>query len=544
MVASDVIFVLPYPLSDHPSFPEGILKRALEAEGFRVGVIETPLWQKRESFGLLGRPRLFFAVISGPMDSMVLNYTASGTRRREDLYQMEGKAFFEGHPPSIHSRIRPDRTTIVFSQRIRETFKGTPIIIGGIEASLRRFGHYDFHQKRVRRSILLDSRADILVTGMGEKQLVEIAHRLSAGDGPEAIHIAGIARVAKHLPRGGEYREIHSFEDLSADPNKLLEAHLMMEEAYCQGKGVVQRHAERYVVENPPNIYNSADINRIYGLSFTRTHPRRPGYSPALRMNLFSITSHRGCGGGCSFCAITNHEGKRVISRSMESVLREVSSLTRHPEWKGFVSDIGGPTAEMYGLDCGVSTCRRPSCLCPRPCPTLPPGERFLDLLAECRRMPKVKKVFVGSGIRYDLALQNPGLLEIIMRHHAGGFLRIAPEHTEESVLRLMKKPSFSVLKDFVRLFNSLNAKMARKIQLAPYVIVGHPGETGQDVREMKKKLKSLGLRLRDVQIFTPSPGTLATAMYHAECSPEGMPVPVEKRMRELQMRKAHLLEP
>jgi uncharacterized radical SAM protein YgiQ len=539
----DVILVLPYPFSDHPSFPEGILRKALESEGFRVGVIEMPFWQEKESFAVLGKPRLFFGVISGPVDSVVLNYTSARKRRKEDLYQLEGKAYFDGYPPSIKYKIRPDRATIVFANRIKELFHDVPIVIGGLEATLRCFAHYDFQQDRIRRSILLDSRADILVAGMGEKQLVKIARSLDSGVSTENMALAGTAKTTAAIPEGTPFVELPSFEAVLQEKTKLLDAYLTTERALLEGKGVAQRHADRYVVRYPPQNYDSADLEHVYALDYTRMHLKKNSYSPALRMNLFSITSHRGCGGGCSFCSIGLHDGKRVISRSVESIVKEIHSQTRHPEWKGYLSDIGGATADMYGNDCRVEGCPEPSCLCPERCARFFPGKKYLELLRECRKIPGVNKIFLGSGVRYDVLLNNPELLEEILVYHAGGFLRIAPEHTEGPVLNLMRKPSFQVLKSFVDLFRSINRGLKRRVELAPYIIVGHPGETWGDVVEMKKKLASLGLKQASVQIFTPSPGSLSTAMYYAECNPSLESIPVEKRVGELTKRKNLLTE-
>jgi uncharacterized radical SAM protein YgiQ len=538
MSSFDVIFVLPYPYSDHPSFPEGILRKALEVEGYRVGIIETPFWQDRESFAALGKPRLFFAVISGPVDSVVLNYTSARKRRREDLYQLGGKAYFDGYPPSIKYKIRPDRTTIVFTNRIKELFHDVPIVIGGLEATLRCFAHYDFQQDKIRRSILLDSKADLLVTGMGEKQLVKIAQALDSGRASDRPVLPGTANVTKELPEQGRFVELPSFEAILEDRTKLLEAHLILERGGLEGKGIVQKHGDRCVVQYAPQDYNPSDLDHIYDQHYSRMHLKGDSYSPALGMNLFSVTSHRGCGGGCSFCAIEVHQGRRVISRSMESITREIRSLTRHPAWKGRISDIGGATAEMYGNDCETEACSRPSCLHPKRCRSFSPGERYLELLRECRKLPGVKKVFLGSGIRYDVLLNNPELLEEILLHHSGKFLRIAPEHTEDPVLDLMRKPPYKTVESFVSLFNSINRKLKRKIELAPYLIVGHPGERRADVVEMKKKLKSLKMKSTDVQIFTPAPGTLSTAMYYAEHDLSFKSIPVEKAIAELMERK------
>jgi uncharacterized radical SAM protein YgiQ len=534
----DVIFALPYPFSDHPSFPEGILRKALEVEGFRVGIIETPFWQEKESFAALGKPRLFFAVISGPVDSVVLNYTSARKRRREDLYQLGGKAYFDGYPPSIKYKIRPDRTTIVFTNRIKELFHDVPIVIGGLEATLRCFAHYDFQQDKIRRSILLDSRADLLVTGMGEKQIVRIARALQSGISSDTLILPGTARTTNEFPEGKDFAELPSYESILEDRKKLLEAHLIMEGALLEGKGIVQRHADRYVIQQPAETYERPDLDAIYDQHYSRTHLRGDSYSPALRMNLFSVTSHRGCGGGCSFCSIEVHQGKKVISRSMDSITAEIHGLIRHAEWKGFISDIGGATAEMYGNDCETEACPKPSCLYPERCRMFSPGKRYLELLRECRKIPGVKKIFLGSGIRYDVLLENPELLEEILLYHSGRFLRIAPEHTQDSVLNLMRKPPFKTLESFVSLFNSLNKRLKRKIELAPYLIVGHPGETRSDVVEMIKKLKSLGLKSTDVQIFTPTPGTLSTAMYYAGSDHSFKPIPVEKAIVDLLDRK------
>jgi uncharacterized radical SAM protein YgiQ len=539
----DVIFALPYPFSDHPSFPEGVLKKALEISGFSVGILETPFWQRSSSFARLGRPRLFFAIISGPVDSIVLNYTSSRKRRMEDLYQLGGKSFFEDAPSSIRSKIRPDRTTLVFANRIREEFKDIPIVIGGLEASLRLFAHYDFQEDRIRRSILLDSRADLAVTGMGEKQIAKIARLLDQGVSAREIEIAGTARLAAEPPPKENFLSLPSLESVEQDALKFLESQLMFEKAALQGKGVCQEQKGRWVIAQKAEDYGRSDLDGIYGRDYSRAHRTGKSLTPALQMNRFSITSHRGCCGGCAFCSIATHEGKRLISRSPESIVQELEKLTRHVAWKGHVSDIGGASAEMYGADCHQNGCERPSCLHPAPCRHLSSGTPFLELLRQCRKVKGVKKIFVSSGIRFDLFLQHPELLEEIMVHHAGGFLRIAPEHTEDEVLHLMRKPSFEILERFVRLFQSINRKLRRKIQLAPYLIVGHPGEKPNHVVSMAKKLRSLGFMRADVQIFTPSPGTLSTAMFYSKASPTCSPIEVEKNVNTLIRRKKILVD-
>lgn len=537
----DVILALPYPFSDHPSFPEGILKKALEMSGFSVGILEMPRWQRASSFARLGRPRLFFAIVSGPVDSIVLNYTSSRKRRMEDLYQFGGRGFFEGAPSSIRFKIRPDRTTLVFANRIREAFKGVPIVIGGLEPSLRIFAHYDFQEDRIRRSILLDSRADLAVTGMGEKQVVTIAGLLARGVSAKDIEIPGTARLAAAPPQEGNFAALPSLESITQDPLKFLESQVALEAAAMEGKGVYQEHNGRWVIAQKAEDYGKSDLDNAYGQDYSRRHRTGKSPSPALQMNLFSITSHRGCCGGCAFCAIASHEGKRLVSRSPESIVREVEALTRHVSWKGHVSDIGGASAEMYGADCRRGGCEKPSCLHPAPCRHLSSGLPFVDLLRQCRKVKGVKKIFVSSGIRFDLFLQYPELLEEVMVHHTGGFLRIAPEHTEDEVLRLMRKPPFETLERFVRLFQSINKRLPRKVQLAPYLIVGHPGETPNHVVSMAKKLKRLGFTRADVQVFTPTPGTLSTAMFYSNTSPDCNPVEVEKNVKALLARKKQL---
>jgi len=539
----DVIFVLPYPFSDHPSFPEGILKRTLESGGYTVGVIERPFWQKKESFSVLGKPELFFAVISGPVDSIVLNYTSSRKRRMEDQYQAGGRGFFDNYPPSIKYRIRPDNTSIVFSNRIKENYRDVPIILGGVEASLRQFAHYDFQRECVRRSILFDSRADLIVNGPGEKQILGIADRLRKGDDISGLELPGTSKIVKHISDKQGYEELPSLEAIIEDRKKLLSAFLIKEKGIGSGKRLCQQNGDRYIVSYPPEIYSGEDLDRYYSPDYSRTHSDSAGYSPALRMNLFSITSHRGCGGGCSFCSITLNEGKKIISRSPESVFREARALMKHREWTGVISDVGGPSAEMYGFGCSARGCMKQSCMFPGNCPSFRKGEQYRQLLRELRNMNGIKKILIGSGVRFDNLTGNPGLLSDIMTHHSGRFLRIAPEHTEDHMLDLMRKPRFGALVEFTQLVNEVNRKMKRKIGLAPYLIIGHPGETFKDVTEMKKKIRSLKLPPRDSQIFTPTPGTLSTAMYYSETAPDGSPLHVEKSIRELIRWKKFLSE-
>jgi uncharacterized radical SAM protein YgiQ len=539
----DIIFVLPYVFSDHPSFPGGLLKKTLEANGFSVGIIAAPFWQEPGAFSGLGPPNLFFAIIPGPVDSIVLNYTSTRKRRKEDLYQEKGIAFFPGYPPSIKYKIRPDQTIVVFANRIRQVFKDSPLVIGGIGASLRCFVHYDFQKDQLKRSILLDSRADLLVNGMGEKQLLAIAAHAKAGTSLKTLNLPGTAKVTKDISGFTNYVLLPSWEDLLKEPGKLMEAALKIESARMTQRGILQPHADRYVVVHPGETYTSRDLDTYYGFDYSRTHPDGGVRSPALRMNLFSITSHRGCGGGCAFCSISPHQGKQVISRSESSILEEIERFNRHPQWKGIVSDIGGATAEAYGTDCTKPLCPKVSCFSKSPCQHLRAAGRFLQLLREARRIKGVRKIFLGSGVRHDLMLQNPELLEEILTYHSGKFLRIAPEHTGQTVLDLMRKPGFLVFEEFVSLFNRLNRKMKRKIQLALYLVVGHPGETMKDVVTLAQHLEKLKLHTLDVQIFTPTPGTLSTAMYYSGVSTDFKPTAVEKDVKALMKRKKIILD-
>jgi len=337
--------------------------------------------------------------------------------------------------------------------------------------------------------------------------------------------------------------KLPSLESIAGDPLKLMEAQILLERAVQQGKGVCQEQDGRWVIAQRPEGYSPSDLDHIYGQDYARAHRSGKAHTPALRMNLFSITSHRGCCGGCSFCSIAAHEGKEVVSRSLQFILQEVEQMTRHPAWKGYISDIGGASAEMYGMDCARKGCEKPSCLHPSLCTRLSSVTPFLELLRACRGIRGVKKVFVGSGIRYDLFLSHPELLEEIMVHHSGRFLRIAPEHTEDELLHFMRKPSFDTLERFVRLFRSINRSLHRKIQLAPYLIVGHPGENWHHVESMAKKVKRLGLLTTDVQIFTPTPGTLSTAMFYSRSGPAHAPLEVEKDIKALVRRKNLLTE-
>ena len=513
----DIILISGDPYADHPLSPVGVIARVLDAKGYRVGIIEKPDWTSDRDFLRLGRPRLFFGITSGSIDSCLANYTPLLRRREKDE-----------HAP--YASGKPDRAVLVYCNRVRPLFAGVPIVIGGIEASLRRFAHYDYWENRVRRSILLDSRADILVYGPGELQVLEIAERLAREESLDGI--LGTAIVSRELPEG--FEEIPSYEEVSADPEKFLEA----QRALANYKKLAQKHANRYVLQYPMPEYTSEMLDWIYGLPFSRHIPEN---YPELEMGKFSIVTHRGCLGRCSFCSLSLHQGDRIISRSEESILEEIRRLTRHPDFKGYIDDLGGPTANMYGMDC--HRCQRGFCLT---CKRLDRSHgRLIKLLRLARQIPGVKKVFVRSGIRYDLALSSPEYIRELVSHHVSGLLKIAPEHVSPPVLRLMNKAEVPVEK-FRQLFLKLSS--AKKQHLKYYFMVAHPGTTMKEARELAayiKKLEAQGEKpIEGVQIFTPTPMTRSTCMYYTGRDPEtGLPVYVPRTFEEKKAQKRLLLK-
>ena len=513
----DIILVSGDPYADHPLSPVGVIARVLEAKGYKVGIIERPDWTSDQDFLKLGSPRLFFGVTSGSIDSCLANYTPLLRRREKDEY-------------APYSSGKPDRAVIVYCNKIRQLFPGIPIVIGGIEASLRRFAHYDYWESRVRRSILLDSRADILVYGPGELQAIEIASRLAAGQ--DLIGIRGTAIISRELPPG--FEEVPSYEEVSSDPEKFLQAQRLL----ANYKSLAQKHANRYVLQYPAPEYTPEILDWIYGLPFTRSIP--PDY-PELEMGKFSIVTHRGCIGRCSFCSLSLHQGDRVVSRSEESILEEIRRLTRHPDFKGYIDDLGGPTANMYGMDC--HRCQQGFCLT---CKKLDRSHRrLINLLRRARQIPGVKKIFVRSGIRYDLALSSPEYVKELVEHHVSGLLKIAPEHVSQNVLRLMNKSEVPV-EEFRRLFLKLTGN--RKQHLKYYFMVAHPGTTMKEAEELAayiKKLESEGEKpVEGVQIFTPTPMTRSTCMYYTGRDPEtGKPVYVPRTFEEKKAQKRLLYQ-
>lgn len=506
---------------DHPSFGTAIIGRVLVDAGYSVGVIAQPDWHTTEDFKRMGKPRLGFLVTAGNMDSMVNHYTSNKKRRRSDAYSPGGKA-----------DMRPDRATIVYCNRVREAYPGTPVIIGGIEASLRRFAHYDYWDDKVRRSILIDSAADLLVYGMGESQILEIAEALAAGLPIRQItYVAGTCFAANDLESVYDYKLIDSYESVSTDKKAYAKAFLEQYNAQnpMTGKRLVQPHANMYLVANPPKMPLSEEqLDRIYGLPYTRKpHPLYKAHIPALDEVEFSITSCRGCYGGCSFCALAFHQGRIVQSRSHESIIDEAKLLAGMTDFKGYIHDVGGPTANFRQPACAKQTksgaCTHKQCLGFDKCERLVVSHAdYLKLLKKLRALPGIKKVFVRSGIRYDYLMydKSDAFLKELVEHHISGQLKVAPEHVSDRVLRLMNKPSFDLYERFRRKYEDTNKRLGLKQYIEPYYISSHPGSDLNSAIELALYLKKTGQKPEQVQDFYPTPGTLSTCMYYTGINP------------------------
>jgi uncharacterized radical SAM protein YgiQ len=599
----DIIIVTGDAYVDHPSFGMAIVGRVLEAQGFRVGIIAQPDWRSAEPFTALGRPNLFFGITGGNMDSMVNRYTADRRLRSDDAYT----------PGGVGGR-RPDRSVIVYAQRAREAFREVPVVIGGIEASLRRIAHFDYWSEKVRRSILLDAKADLLVYGNAERQICEIAHRLAAGESiADITDVRGTAFARKAVPAdwieidsthldapgplapppdpyaaepqrhaaptaSGEFPEkvvrfvrrvrnadrarsvirMPSCEQVSADP--VLYAHasriLHLESNPGNARALVQRHGDLEVWLNPPPIpLTTAEIDWVYERPYRRTPHPSYGESliPAYKMIRFSVAIQRGCFGGCSFCSITEHEGRIIQSRSEQSVIREVEAIRdQAPGFTGVISDLGGPTANMYRLACRSreieSACRRPSCVYPGVCPNLDTDHApLVRLYRRVRELPGIRKVLIASGVRYDLAIESPEYVRELAQHHTGGYLKIAPEAIADGPLAMMMKPGIGAYYRFKELFDRYSKEAGKEQYLIPYFIAAHPGTSDEDMLELAQWLKQNGFRADQVQAFLPSPMASATAMYHSGRNPlkrvrrAGEVVRVPKGLKVRRLHKAFL---
>lgn len=541
----DFLFVSGDAYVDHPSFGHAIICRVLEALGFRVGIVAQPNWRNTRDFGRLGRPRYGVLVSAGNLDSMLNSFTAARKRRSKDSYSPGGRA-----------GKRPERATIVYCQKVRELWGDIPIVIGGIEASLRRFAHYDYWSDSVRRSILVDSGADLLVYGMGEKAIEEIGLLLSRGvPVADICHVPGTSYLARGREAIWNYQEIPSFEKVAASRKQYALAFrdYYREQDPIRGKTVVQPHGTRLVVQNPPPMpLTAAEMDRIYDLPYRRTwHPsyESAGGVPAIEEVRFSIVTHRGCYGACSFCALGSHQGRIIQSRSRESILREARLIVGMEDFKGYIHDVGGPTANMLTPSCQGQmergTCRNRECLFPGPCPSLKVDHsEFLDILREIRELPGVKKVFVRSGIRFDYLMADPDrtFLRELCEHHVSGQLKVAPEHVSPQVLRLMGKPGRDVYVRFMKAFARINEKLGKKQYLVPYFISSHPGAGLNEAIELAEFIRDLGYNPEQVQDFIPTPGSLSTCMYHTGINPLTMEkVYVAKKPREKAMQRALL---
>lgn len=576
----DIIIVTGDAYVDHPSFGMAIIGRLLEAQGFRVGIIAQPDWRSKDDFMKLGQPNLFFGVAAGNMDSMINRYTADKKIRSDDAYT----------PGGLAGR-RPDRASLVYSQRCKEAYSDTPVVLGGIEASLRRIAHYDYWQDKVRRSILMDATADILLYGNAERAVVEIAQRLAAGEQVEQItDVRGTAFVRRDTPEGwfevdstridrpgkvdkiinpyvntqdtaacaieqekGEQEDpneakvvqllahprlerertvirLPSFEKVRSDA--VLYAHanrvLHLETNPGNARALVQKHGEVDVWFNPPPIpMSTEEMDYVFGMPYARVpHPEYGKEKiPAYEMIRFSVNIMRGCFGGCTFCSITEHEGRIIQNRSHESILAEIEEMKKVPGFTGVVSDLGGPTANMYRIACKDPEierhCRKPSCVWPGICENLNTDHSSLiELYRKARALPGVKKILIASGLRYDLAVESPEYVKELVTHHVGGYLKIAPEHTEEGPLSKMMKPGIGTYDAFKRMFEKFSKEAGKEQYLIPYFIAAHPGTTDEDMMNLALWLKRNGFRADQVQAFYPSPMASATAMYHSGKNP------------------------
>ena len=603
----DVILVTGDAYIDHPSFGMALVGRLLEAQGFRVGIISQPDWKSADAFRVLGRPNLYFGVTAGNMDSMVNRYTSDRKIRSDDAYTANA----EPHK-------RPDRAVTVYAQRCKEAYKDVNVVIGGIEASLRRIAHFDYWSDKVRRSVLPDSKADLLLFGNAERALVELTHRLAAGESIESIRdLRGSAFMASHgWKPADEWQELDSLAmdtpgrvDKHPDPyaeppspqgegrqaaqllrymprdqrraalqaarahtvirlpafeqvekNPVLYAHASrvfhLESNPGNARALVQAHGERDVWLNPPPIpLTTPEMDGVYDLPFARAP--HPSYGdakiPAWEMIRFSINIMRGCFGGCTFCSITEHEGRIIQSRSEDSILREIEAIRdKTPGFTGIISDLGGPTANMYRLACKdrkiESACRRLSCVFPDICENMSTDHGpLIQLYRKARAIPGIKKILIGSGVRYDLAVQSPEYVKELVTHHVGGYLKIAPEHTEDGPLEHMMKPGIGSYERFKQLFERYSQEAGKEQYLIPYFIAAHPGTTDEDMLHLALWLKRNKFRLDQVQTFLPTPMAIATAMYHTELNPlkkvlrGGRPVPVVKQGRVRRLHKAFL---
>ncbi|SDZ13947.1 uncharacterized radical SAM protein YgiQ [Proteiniborus ethanoligenes] len=539
----DFILITGDAYVDHPSFGAAIIGRLLESEGFKVGIIAQPEWTNIRDFKKLGEPRLAFLVTGGNIDSMVNHYTVAKRKRRQDAYS-----------PGGEMGLRPDRATIVYSNRIKEAYSHVPIILGGIEASLRRLAHYDYWDNKIRRSILLDSKADLLVYGMGEKQIVDIAHGLENGIDIHYLNfIKGTVYKTKSIDHIHEGVLLPSYDEIIESKKKYAESfiaqHNNMDSIW--GKTLIEPYRDIYVVENPPaKPMEQSELDRTYSLPYMRAyHPiyEKAGGIPAVEEVKFSIISNRGCFGSCSFCALTFHQGRVLQSRSHISIITEAEKIVWEPDFKGYIHDVGGPTANFRHRACDKQVkhgvCKDKQCLFPEPCKQLKIDHKdYLSLLRKLRGLPNVKKVFIRSGIRYDYLIHDKDdeFFRELCQHHVSGQLKVAPEHISPNVLEKMGKPNKEVYNSFVKKYKKINKDLGLNQFIVPYLMSSHPGSTLKEAVELAEYLRDLGYMPEQVQDFYPTPGTLSTCMYYTDLDPRTMKeVYVPKNPREKAMQRA-----
>lgn len=540
----DFVYVIGDAYVDHSSFGHAIISRHLEAHGYKVGIISQPDWKVDESIAVLGEPRLAFLVSSGNMDSMVNHYTVNKKRRSSDSYT-----------PGGATGKRPDYAAVVYSNLIRRTFKRTPVILGGIEASLRRLAHYDYWSDKVKRSVLLDSGADLVSYGMGERSILEIADALASGmDIKDITYVPGTVYRTKEGAEPYGARELPSFGEISGDRKKYAQSFMMQYENtdYLTAKPLVERYPGKVlVVQNPPAApLTVQEMDDIYAYPYAGAeHPsyREQGGVPAVQEVRFSLTSCRGCFGGCNFCALTFHQGRTVQVRSHESILAEAEKMTADRQFKGYIHDVGGPTANFRAPSCGRQqehgVCVKKQCLYPEPCANLKADHKdYVSLLRKLRKLPKVKKVFVRSGIRFDyvMADRDDTFLRELCEHHISGQLRVAPEHVSDVVLRAMGKPEHRVYESFLRRYEKINRRTGKAQYAVPYLMSSHPGSTLKEAVQLAEYVRDLGYMPEQVQDFYPTPGTVSTCMYYTGLDPRTMkPVYVPKSRHEKAMQRA-----
>ena len=518
--APDFVYVCGDAYVDHPSFGHAIISRTLEAHGYKVCMLPQPQWKKKDDFMRFGRPRLGFLVSAGNIDSMVNHYSVNKRRRDKDNYTDNGEM-----------GKRPDRATIVYSQKIRECYKDVPIIIGGVEASLRRLAHYDYWDDKVRQSILVDSGADIISYGMGENSIVEIADALDSGmNVSDIVWIKGTVYKSKRIDHLFEYDLLPSFTEISESKDRYCDSFQVQFENTdaITGHVLVEPYKGLYVIQNPPALpLTRQQMDDTYSLPYERTFHPMYTYIPAIEEVQFSIISNRGCFGACSFCALTFHQGRTIQSRSKESIVEEAKLISEHPQFKGYIHDIGGPTAQFYHPSCHKQTehgvCKHRQCLDPKPCRNLNVTHQdYLNILKEVRSLPKIKKVFVRSGVRYDYLMHDKDdtFFRELVQHHISGQLKVAPEHVSNKVLRLMGKCNHELYETFREKYIQLNEEYGKKQYLVPYLMSSHPGCDLDAAIELACYLKKIGHTPQQVQDFYPTPATLSTTMYYTGMHP------------------------